>query len=355
MNGFYNEYDRVVIETPEERRQKAKKQRKLFSRVFISLVIYIVVSRVAAIGTYALMKSVLSAERYHAFANSTTWSVIVSCAAQYAIAFPILLLTLIGTDKAKERKTKKLSGTEFFLLFAMGEALMYAGNFIGTFLNGIIGGITGRMPQNDIATIVNEIPVWLIFVCMVVIAPIVEELIFRKLMIDRLSIYGDRTAILFSSVAFGLMHGNLYQFFYAVLLGALLGYVYTKTRNVSYTIYMHAIVNFMGSIVALPVQKAMLELSEMLEAASKGIPINLASLTVSGTVLLIYVTLEYGLMIGGVIALVQYAKKKKIVISPDKEIYLPDNEVRKNGIANVGAITFLVVSFITIVTNLIFT
>ena len=179
-------------------------------------------------------------------------------------------------------------------------------------LNGIVGNMTGNLPENNISTIVSEIPIWLIFVAMVVLAPIVEELMFRKLMIDRLSIYGDKTAIIFSSVAFGLMHGNLYQFFYAALLGALFGYVYTKTHKIHYTMIMHAIVNFMGSIAVLPVQKATVELEEILAAAGRGELVNLLALLVSGAILLIYSNLQYGLLIGGIIALVQYVKKKKI-------------------------------------------
>ena len=48
---------------------------------------------------------------------------------------------------------------------------------------------------------------------------------FRKLIIDRMSIYGDKLAIIVSSIAFGLFHGNFYQIFYATLIGFILGYV----------------------------------------------------------------------------------------------------------------------------------
>ena len=353
MNGFYNDYDRVVIETPEERQAKRKKQRRLFSRVFLALSVYILVSQLVATGAYVVMAMLLSPDKYQSFASSSIWSVLISCASQYLIAFPILLLMLIGTDKAQNKERKKLSLSEFFLLFLIGEGLMYSGNFVGNFLNEIIGGLVGKMPENEIASIITETPIWLIFIFMVIIGPIVEELIFRKLMIDRLSIYGDRMAIVFSAVAFGLMHGNLYQFFYATLLGALLGYVYTSTRDVKYTIYMHMIVNFMGSVVTLLIQDYILELYEALEVLQLGLPINIFALIISGIVTFIYTNLQYGMIVGGIIALVHYIRKKKISISPDKEIYLPDKEIAKGGFLNVGAILFLSFSLFTILLNLI--
>ena len=59
------------------------------------------------------------------------------------------------------------------------------------------------------------------------------------------------------------------------------------------------------------------------------------------------------MVIGGIFVLVDYLKKKKLSISRDKEIYLPDNIVIKNGFVNVGAILFLVVTFILTAINMI--
>ena len=353
MNGFYNDYDHVVIETPEERQTKIKKQRKLFSRVFLALVVYICAMYCSHIGIYFVISKFLSPEEYYSFAGNTVWSVVLSCASQYLVAFPVFLLMLIGIDKSSEKVQKKLSLSDFFILFLIGEALMYVGNLIGNLTNEIIGGFMGEIPENGIDIIVSKTPMWLIFILMVIIAPIVEELIFRKLMIDRLSIYGDRMAIIFSAVAFGLMHGNLYQFFYATLLGALLGYVYTHTRNIKYSIYMHMIINFLGSVVAVPVQKCVLELYEALEVLQLGLPVNLLPLIVNGIVTYVYTYIQYGMIVGGVIALIYYIRKKKINISPDKEIYLPDNAIAKGGFLNVGAILYLSLTLITIVLDLI--
>ena len=354
MNDFYNNYSNFAFETLEERQNKIKKQRNLFSRVFLALTVYVVITSLAIFGIYEVLYLTLSESRYAAFEQSPIWSLAINLGAQYLIAFPILLLMLIGTKTTSKTQKEKLSGTEFFLLFTIGQTLMYAGNFIGNFVNNFIGGMMGRLPENNIAETVSSTPMWLIFLGIVILAPIFEELIFRKLIIDRLSVYGDKMAIIFSSVAFGLMHGNLYQFFYAALLGALFGYVYTRTKDIKYTIFMHMIVNLLGSIVALPVEKALNELYEILEFAALGEPVNILALLVSGTIMIIYTTMQYGFIIGGIIALVQYSKNKRFVINTEREIHLPDNEIVKHGIVNVGAISFIVISVFSMITSIIF-
>ena len=47
------------------------------------------------------------------------------------------------------------------------------------------------------------------FSYVVIIAPIVEEFIYRGAILTALSPYGRGAAVLFSALAFGLMHGNI--------------------------------------------------------------------------------------------------------------------------------------------------
>ena len=352
MNGIYNGFDYVVIETPEERESKRNKQRRLFSRVFLALFLYVILSQLLSEGIYYVASYVLPKEQYLAFAQSYMWAIIISCVIQYVIAFPVFLLALLKTDKAEKHETSKLSAKDFVLLLCIGETLMFIGNLIGTFLNQTIGSLIGRLPENDISTIISETPTWVIFICAVIIAPIVEELIFRKLIIDRLSIYGDHIAIIFSAAAFGLIHGNLYQFFYATFLGVLLGYVYTKTRNVKYTIYMHMILNFLGSIVALPAERAMNEFYRLYEIALSGESFDILSLMYNGLVMVAYTNLQYGMIIGGIVALWYLFKKRELRVQTDKEIYLSDRDVVKGGVKNVGAILFIAISIVIMIINL---
>lgn len=52
-----------------------------------------------------------------------------------------------------------------------------------------------------------------------IIGPIFEEILFRKILIDKTIKYGARISIIISALLFGLFHGNVNQFFYAFLMG----------------------------------------------------------------------------------------------------------------------------------------
>lgn len=63
------------------------------------------------------------------------------------------------------------------------------------------------------------------FLYVVLIGPVAEEVVFRGVVLRSLEKYGKLFAIVFSSVMFGLIHGNLYQGFFAFGLGLVLAYV----------------------------------------------------------------------------------------------------------------------------------
>ena len=112
-----------------------------------------------------------------------------------------------------------------------------------------MSSIRGKTPDNYVAQTVEEMSIWEIVVFVVIMAPIFEELVFRKLMIDKLSKYGTSFCVLNSAFIFGLIHANLYQFFYAFGLGALMGYVYCIYGKIQYSIIIHIFINAIGSII----------------------------------------------------------------------------------------------------------
>lgn len=84
----------------------------------------------------------------------------------------------------------------------------------------------------------------LMFIALVIAAPILEELIFRGIMLDGLlRIYSPTKAVIVSSLLFGLIHLNPAQFVGGVLVGGFMGWVYVHTRSVLATILIHASFN----------------------------------------------------------------------------------------------------------------
>ncbi len=94
-----------------------------------------------------------------------------------------------------------------------------------------------------------------------ILVPIVEELIFRGLILSEFrSTMKDSTAIFLSALIFALMHGQPIQIGYALVGGLILGVFYVYTRSIWFTIGMHIVFNFAGGIIPmfLPEEEALL-------------------------------------------------------------------------------------------------
>ncbi len=70
-----------------------------------------------------------------------------------------------------------------------------------------------------------------------------EELLYRGVVLNGLRSLGKWPAILLSSLAFCLMHGNVAQFPYTFLLGVVLGYVMFETSNLVLCFVIHFLNN----------------------------------------------------------------------------------------------------------------
>ena len=114
--------------------------------------------------------------------------------------------------------------------------------------------------------------------------PVAEELIYRGFVMRRLEKYGSFFAILFSSLLFGIMHGNLAQIFFAAAAGLIFGYL-AMEYSIVWSILLHILNN--------------LVFSDLLSRFTEGLPEAAANL------------ISYGIMgIFTVIACVFLYKKK---------------------------------------------
>lgn len=77
-----------------------------------------------------------------------------------------------------------------------------------------------------------------------VLAPVLEEMLFRGLILRSfLRQYPRGGAIVGSAVLFGVAHLNIYQFFAALALGCVAGWLYERTRSLIPCIALHASYN----------------------------------------------------------------------------------------------------------------
>ena len=167
----------------------------------------------------------------------------------YFIGFPIFYVMVRKLPDGEKKESKSLSVGKMILLFFMSYAILYVVNFLTTILLMIIAAIKGSEIMNQIANVVGTSNwIWsLIFAG--ILSPIVEEMLFRGIMLNKIRMYGDKVAIITTAIMFGLFHANFSQFFYAVGLGVIFAYVTLKTGTIKYSIILHIIVNMMGSVI----------------------------------------------------------------------------------------------------------
>ncbi len=78
-----------------------------------------------------------------------------------------------------------------------------------------------------------------------VVAPLVEELFFRKFIQESLAKrYSNTLALLSASILFSIYHQDLGSFFQIFIFGIGLGIVFLETRKIEYSIIFHSISNF---------------------------------------------------------------------------------------------------------------
>ncbi|MBQ4036580.1 MAG: aminoacyl-tRNA hydrolase [Clostridia bacterium] len=86
---------------------------------------------------------------------------------------------------------------------------------------------------------------WIEMLYVAVLCPIVEELLFRGLILHKLCrVMPASVAIGLSGAAFALVHGNLYQLAFTLPMGIFLGFLVYRFRSIWASILFHAAFNF---------------------------------------------------------------------------------------------------------------
>ena len=324
-----------------------KQARRDFSRIGASLCLMVVI-------WYALA-TVLEGALYAAVGGkgeAPNWVTYVGSGVPlYLIAMPIAVM-LMGKSTVIETRKFDMKPGLFFKLLLMCLPLMWAGSVFGSMLSMVLsnGEATDR-----VADLAMQTNIWNV-VFLVIVGPVFEEWLFRKQLIDHTRKYGEKTAILLSGLAFGLFHMNLFQFFYAFLLGLMFGYVYTRTSKLRYSTAMHMIINFNGGVLApwVLTRVDLDQLEKVSEAAENGNAAAMeqwASQNVEGlAIMLVYFVLYGAVILAGFVLLIRNFKRFEFYTAPEE---LPRGTRAKTVCGNVGMIMFIMVTCMLTAVNLL--
>lgn len=314
-----------------------KKGRRDYSIIGLVLVAVFLLSQGGMYLIYFLTDGNISSLFGGLFTENDAY-ILLSCGIMYLFAIPIGLLLLHFLPSTQPQKERL--GSQFFQWLLICFPIISAGSLIGNLLSFLLSFGKASNPTDSL----SGLSIGVQFVCVVVLAPIFEELLFRRAIIRHSVRYGEKTAILFSATAFALFHGNLFQFFYAFGIGLLFGYIYVRTGKLIYTIFLHAIINFWGTIVAQFVitNTPAFFVSNDLRS--------LLHLTFQIVVTLNYYLISYGTLVGGIILLCK--KVRRLYFRP-ASLELPTGKSIQLSFVNPGAILFAILCTAEIVISLL--
>lgn len=224
--------------------------KKVFSRIglayFIMLALDVLFSRL--IGVYFHKAGITDPNSWLTYLSSMI--------PLWGIGFPVCLLILKGIQKIspEEHNIKAFNLVKTYLSLT---AVMILGNIIGIITSSIVGKIAGGNLTNTTMNMISEQELLPSFLFAVIFGPIMEELAFRKVLLDCAGKYSKKYAIILSGIMFGLFHLNLFQFFYAAALGMVFAYIYLSSGKIRYTICLHCLVNFIHGIIPVAILKHM--------------------------------------------------------------------------------------------------
>ncbi|MDD4111041.1 MAG: type II CAAX endopeptidase family protein [Clostridia bacterium] len=166
------------------------------------------------------------------------------------LLFPLLMSSKINKRNTqqtlKDFKVKKVDSKTVFISILIGCIVFILTIAISSFFSYILA-LFGYSASTGTSTAVATWENFILSIILVAILPaICEEFTHRGFLINGLKSLGLKKAILFSSLLFGLLHLNVQQFFYASIIGIILGIVTVFSKSIFPAIIIHFMNNFIN-------------------------------------------------------------------------------------------------------------
>lgn len=175
-----------------------------------------------------------------------------------------LTLWVVSSRKIPLFNRKQLSKEESFIVRGLNKEdwnflvkYMPSSYFLYLFGNALVIKLFGEAEAaNQLAVegMFDYVPVWQMFIMIVLVAPVVEELLFRGLILfsgERLETTWLR--LILSAVLFGMIHSptNIQSFYSYVGMGFIFSYAGKKTQSIEAPIIFHFLNNLVAFMAVL--------------------------------------------------------------------------------------------------------
>ncbi|MDE5992388.1 MAG: CPBP family intramembrane metalloprotease [Oscillospiraceae bacterium] len=220
----------------EERRQIRKKYNLTALVLLINIFIF---NGIAISGGSFLPNSFWEDEFY-----STAYSCCIPIISE--ITAIIVGIKLLGLDFKPLATRDGFNGGTMFKLITLAVGLQTAASMIASIITAILKMFGLESPTADL-TATTSLPANLLmyfYACL--LGPVLEELLYRGVLLQSMRKYNEKFAIFLSAIIFGLMHENYQQFILGFLVGIPLAVVTIKSGSLIPAIFTHIIVNTSG-------------------------------------------------------------------------------------------------------------
>ncbi len=103
---------------------------------------------------------------------------------------------------------------------------------------------------------IEQMDVGMIFLTTVIIAPVMEELVFRKYLVDRLVPYGQKTAVVLSGLFFGTVSWKFLSVFLCAHSWVVFAWMYSTPDASAYNHCMHMLINLLGGVLPVVLSRS---------------------------------------------------------------------------------------------------
>lgn len=169
-----------------------------------------------------------------------------NCLSELVILMPALIVVLYSGDKLSVVVPLKRIKLPSFLLTLLFAVFLFP---VATLAN----AISMLFVDNTVAELSDQIlslPLWQVILSVGIVAPFVEEVVFRGVFLQSYQRTGRIIgSIILSSVLFGMMHMNFNQFAYGTVIGIMLALLVDATGSVLASFTAHAFFNTVEIIV----------------------------------------------------------------------------------------------------------
>lgn len=165
----------------------------------------------------------------------------------------LVIWLLLRKEPARDRvlRGEKTTLPQSIIWAFAGVVLLFIGQSFASIITQLFVDTSSGSENTQILTgLTKQAPILIVFITL--IAPIIEEIVFRRVLFGGLSNWVNiHVSAVISSLLFALGHSDLPFLLVYFLVGLILCFLYTKTKRIAVPIFAHMMMNAIVLIISL--------------------------------------------------------------------------------------------------------